>query len=154
MKHSDGGFYDAMFDTTGRRVLSSSGQSDVSVWDAATGVEIASFAYEGGFGDPWEPGAMIDSTGKRVLSWNKASQWVRVHDVGWSVPRRSNRELIAEVCARTLRGPETLRSTPFVNGSGNVITHDSVRRISQAADFAPLLRARVGEDVCAPASWW
>lgn len=36
-----------------------------------------------------------------------------------------------------------------------LITHDSVRRITQAdADFAPILRDRVEEDVCAPRSWW
>jgi hypothetical protein len=63
--------------------------------------------------------------------------------------------LIAEVCARKLRGTEALLSTPFVNGSGETVTHDSVRRISEAdADFAPILRERVGEDVCASPSWW
>jgi hypothetical protein len=38
---------------------------------------------------------------------------------------------------------------PFVNGRGDRVAHASIRRVSVAdATFAPILRDRVGEDVC------
>ena len=94
-------------------------------------------------------GALFADDGRRVLSWGWGS--VRVWDAGWSLPRASNNDLIEEVCRTKLHGNESRLDSPFVNGRGEKIFYTSVRRITREdAAFAPILRARVGEDVCQP----
>jgi len=141
-QHEDA-IYGARFGPLGQRVLSWSQNGIARVWNAATGVELVISEHKSTFVD-----AMFELGGERWLSWGSDGT-VRVWDASWSLPRSSNRSLIAEVCGRKLRGTEAVLITPFVNGNGRTITSDSVRRISTAdAAFAPILRKRVGEDVC------
>lgn len=143
------GVVGAKFDSTSERVLSWSWDGSVRIFDAVTGVEMAAAKHTGKV-----EGATFDEEGGAVLSWG-ADGIAQVLKVGWTVPRSSNRALINEVCERKLRGPDSPVARPNRNGAGAKITQDSVRRISQAdAQFAPILRDRVGEDVCAPTPWW
>lgn len=129
----------AAFDAMESRILSWSASGSLRVSDGLTGVTLASAQHDRGI-----RGAKFDLSGKGVLVQDDSGD-TRVWDVSWTEPRESNRELIDEVCARKLVGPEWTHGLFFVNGA-------SVRRISAGdAQFAPILRDRVGEDVCA--SW-
>jgi len=136
-----------VFHAEGKRVLSWS-DGIVRVWDAASGRELSRHMHDGAV-----RGAAFDPDGRRVLSWSFDGT-ARVWDASWSVPRASNRSLVAEVCERTLQGPDAPLPSGFTNGRGERVGFASIRRISSAdARSAPLLRDRIGEDVCRSARW-
>jgi WD40 repeat protein len=147
---TEGGSVGAVFATDGQRVLSSGEDGTARLWDATSGQEVSRLTHsDHGFVD-----AAFSVDGDRVLSWSTVDLTARVWDVSWSIPRNSNRALSAEVCDRVLRGAETSLQSSFINGRGETIRHESIRRITPSdARVAPLLRDRVGEDACRYSSW-
>jgi WD40 repeat protein len=143
-----GGVRGGVFAADGQRVLSWGSDGTARVWSAATGPEIARQTHGKAFSSP-----VFAADGERVLSWGEDGT-ARVSDVSWSVPRASNMTLISEVCERKLRGLDVVVRSPIVNGRSERLSHVSIRRITDAdADFAPLLRDAVGEDVCSPTTF-
>ena len=132
----------AVFAPGGKRVLSWSRDGTARVWAVDSGTEIARQTHIGAV-----LGAVFAADRQRALSWDDAGV-MSVWDVSWSVPRTSNAALIAEVCERKLRGTDLPRGFTS-DRSGETRAIDSVRRISVGDVLAaPLLRDRVGEDVC------
>jgi WD40 repeat protein len=134
-----GNYAGALWFADGRRVLSWGGD-DVRVWDAESGTEIVRQTHK------YIVGAEFSPAGDEIVSWGDDGT-ARLWDVSWSTPRRSNQSLINEVCDRVLRGPDVAAvwGSPY----NSTATGRSVRRISALDAVAvPLLRDRVGEDVC------
>jgi WD40 repeat protein len=127
MQHFDA-VQGARFSPEGRRLLSWDSAS-LRIWDPQTGIELARRDLAARVAD-------FTADGKGVLLIEQGGGNVRQWDVGFTAPRRDTEALVAEVCANKLRGPDA---------GGR-----SVRRITpEDAEAAPLLRGRVGEDVCA-----
>jgi WD40 repeat protein len=127
MQHFDA-VQGARFSPEGRRLLSWDSAS-LRIWDPQTGIELARRDLAARVAD-------FTADGKGVLLIEQGGGSVRQWDVGFTAPRRDTAALVAEVCASKLRGPDAFGR--------------SVRRITpEDAEAAPLLRGRVGEDVCA-----
>jgi WD40 repeat protein len=136
-----GGLAGVVVAPDGRRAVAQGDDGAVRMLDLATGVEIARYGL----------GAVsigvLSVAGDRIVSFGLSP--ARIWDVSWTVPRDSNRTFIAEVCERILPGSESTLASPFTNGRGEAISNASIRRITMSdALAAPVLRDRVGEDVC------
>jgi WD40 repeat protein len=136
----------AAISADGTRVVSWGHDGFVRVWDATFGIELARHTDENKTFK-----AAFARDGKRVLSYSIDNGTVSTWNASWLGPQHSSRALIGEVCQRTLREPEMLAATSArERGPETVTTHTSLRRISASdALAAPILRDRIGQDVCA-----
>lgn len=122
-----------------RRVMVWDQTGSQMLFDTATGAEVARNPQFDFYGTPVleaERGLMqtIDTTGR-----------VRLWDIRFALRTGAGAADIAEVCAAKLNGPAGASGAPFV------------RELDSRSVFeAPILRGRLGEDVCtAPAvPWW
>ena len=112
----------ASFSPDGKKVVTASGDKTARIWDADTGKQIARLT---GHEDP-VVSASFSPDGKKVVTASR-DKTARIWDVRWLTQFHGS-ELVTAVCKEKLKGASKL-------------TAEDVGK-------APILRGRVGEDVC------
>jgi WD40 repeat protein len=132
----------AAFSRDESRILTRTSDGTARLWDAATGGQI-------GPGLKHEDavyGAVFSKDESRILTWSDDGT-ARLWDVKWALRDMAEPDFVLDLCREKLVGASVqVGATP---SDADVLV--GIRHISTLeAEAAPILRDRVGEDVCAP----
>jgi WD40 repeat protein len=135
----------AVFSKDERRILTWSWDKTARLWDAMSGAPIGPALRHQGV----VVGAVFSSDERRILTWSW-DQTARLWDVDWAMRDPQDPGFVAELCKRSFLG-DSIRPTESASEPRVGVRHIDVRD----AAAAPILRARLGEDVCAapPTTW-
>ncbi|WP_300998373.1 TIR domain-containing protein [Hyphomonas sp.] len=134
----------AAFSKDEARILTWSWDNTARLWDTATGAQIGPALQH----EDLVTGAAFSDDEARILTWswdNTARLW----DVKWAKKLRAMPEDVAQLCDLRLRGS-------LANADNDAKSPFPRLLDEQIVAAAPMLRGRVGEDVCAAPKlpWW